>query len=118
MVTSVDDPKEVVGSFHALCDAYLVKPVNKASLLRRFAGWVDRLKQRVYALLHTSGGCSHGSSTGPPDLEENRFSIALSALATRLVEAAEQALRGRGGPIPRSTVTGRSSVWSRVKWDF
>jgi hypothetical protein len=24
--------------------------------------------------------CSHGSSTGPPDLEENRFSIALSAL--------------------------------------
>ena len=33
MVTSVDDPKEVVGSFHALCDAYLVKPVNKASLL-------------------------------------------------------------------------------------
>jgi two-component system chemotaxis response regulator CheY len=33
MQTSVDDPKEVVESFHALCDAYLVKPVNKAGLL-------------------------------------------------------------------------------------
>ncbi|MGD0731753.1 MAG: response regulator [Terracidiphilus sp.] len=33
MVTSVDDPKEVVSSFDALCDAYLVKPIEKASLI-------------------------------------------------------------------------------------
>lgn len=33
MVTSVEDPKEVVGAFHALCDGYLVKPVSKSSLL-------------------------------------------------------------------------------------
>jgi two-component system chemotaxis response regulator CheY len=33
MVTSVDDPLDVVGSFRALCDAYLVKPIGKASLL-------------------------------------------------------------------------------------
>ncbi|MGD0734883.1 MAG: response regulator [Terracidiphilus sp.] len=33
MVTSVEDPKEVVGSFQALCDAYLVKPIKKSSLL-------------------------------------------------------------------------------------
>jgi two-component system chemotaxis response regulator CheY len=33
MVTTVDDPKDVVGSFHALCDAYLIKPIDKASLL-------------------------------------------------------------------------------------
>lgn len=32
MVTSVDDPKEVVGSFQALCDAYLVKPIRAADL--------------------------------------------------------------------------------------
>jgi two-component system chemotaxis response regulator CheY len=33
MVTTVDDPKEVVAAFRELCDAYLVKPINKASLL-------------------------------------------------------------------------------------
>jgi two-component system chemotaxis response regulator CheY len=38
MVTTVDDPKGVVGSFHALCDAYLIKPVGKASLLEEIRG--------------------------------------------------------------------------------
>jgi CheY-like chemotaxis protein len=33
MVTTIDDAKEVVGSFHALCDAYLVKPIDKSRLL-------------------------------------------------------------------------------------
>jgi two-component system chemotaxis response regulator CheY len=32
MQTSTDPPKQVVGSFHALCDAYLVKPIEAASL--------------------------------------------------------------------------------------
>lgn len=32
MQTSADDPKQVVGSFHALCDAYLVKPIEAAGL--------------------------------------------------------------------------------------
>ncbi len=32
MVTSIDDPKEVVSSFHALCDAYLIKPIKVADL--------------------------------------------------------------------------------------
>ena len=38
MQTSVDEPKEVISSFHALCDAYLVKPVGKASLLEEIRG--------------------------------------------------------------------------------
>jgi len=33
METSVDDLKNVMRSFHELCDAYLVKPIKKASLL-------------------------------------------------------------------------------------
>ena len=32
MQTTVEDPKQVAGSFHALCDAYLVKPINSAAL--------------------------------------------------------------------------------------
>lgn len=32
MATTVDDPKQVVGSFHALCDAYLIKPISSATL--------------------------------------------------------------------------------------
>jgi DNA-binding response OmpR family regulator len=38
MQTSVDEPKKVVGSFHALCDAYLVKPIDKVSLLAEIRG--------------------------------------------------------------------------------
>jgi two-component system chemotaxis response regulator CheY len=33
MQTSVDDPKEIVQSFRALCDAYLIKPVSAARLI-------------------------------------------------------------------------------------
>ena len=33
MTTAVTDVKEVLHSFHELCDAYLVKPIKKASLL-------------------------------------------------------------------------------------
>ena len=32
MVTTVEDPRDVVASFRALCDAYLVKPIKAASL--------------------------------------------------------------------------------------
>ena len=35
MVTTVEAPKEVVSSFHALCDAYLVKPFNRLDLLEK-----------------------------------------------------------------------------------
>lgn len=34
MVTTVDDPKVVVESFRALCDAYLVKPINMTEMLK------------------------------------------------------------------------------------
>jgi two-component system chemotaxis response regulator CheY len=33
MTTAVNDMKEVFRSFQALCDAYLVKPINTAELL-------------------------------------------------------------------------------------
>ncbi len=33
MTTALGDPKNVVGAFKSLCDAYLVKPVSKAKLL-------------------------------------------------------------------------------------
>jgi two-component system, chemotaxis family, chemotaxis protein CheY len=33
MTTSLSDPQQVVGAFRALCDAYLVKPVDTAELL-------------------------------------------------------------------------------------
>jgi two-component system chemotaxis response regulator CheY len=33
MTTGVDNPKEVVESFHALCDAYLVKPIDAGKLI-------------------------------------------------------------------------------------
>jgi two-component system chemotaxis response regulator CheY len=33
MQTGVEEPKDVVASYHALCDAYLVKPIKKSSLL-------------------------------------------------------------------------------------
>lgn len=34
MTTSLSDPQQVVGAFRALCDAYLLKPVDTAELLR------------------------------------------------------------------------------------
>lgn len=33
MTTALGDPKNVIGAFKSLCDAYLVKPVNKSKLL-------------------------------------------------------------------------------------
>ena len=33
MTTGVDDPKNVMAAFHKLCDAYLVKPIDKAKVL-------------------------------------------------------------------------------------
>lgn len=33
MQTSVDNPRDIVQSFHALCDAYLPKPISAASLI-------------------------------------------------------------------------------------
>ena len=33
MITALDDVKNVVASFHALCDAYVFKPVDTAQLL-------------------------------------------------------------------------------------
>jgi two-component system chemotaxis response regulator CheY len=33
MTTALGDPRNVVGAFKSLCDAYLVKPVNKSKLL-------------------------------------------------------------------------------------
>jgi two-component system chemotaxis response regulator CheY len=35
MTTSVHDMKDVIGSFQALCDAYLIKPIDTADLLRQ-----------------------------------------------------------------------------------
>ncbi|MGD9947293.1 MAG: response regulator [Desulfobulbus sp.] len=35
MTTSLEDPKNVITAFSGLCDAYLVKPVEKAKLLER-----------------------------------------------------------------------------------
>jgi two-component system chemotaxis response regulator CheY len=34
MTTSLSDTQQVVGAFRALCDAYLVKPIDTAELLR------------------------------------------------------------------------------------
>ena len=36
MMTGVDDPKSVMDAFHKLCDAYLVKPIDKAKVLDCF----------------------------------------------------------------------------------
>jgi DNA-binding response OmpR family regulator len=33
MITALDDVKNVVGSFQALCDAYVLKPVDTGQLL-------------------------------------------------------------------------------------
>lgn len=33
MTTALNDPRNVFASFNALCDAYLVKPINKSELL-------------------------------------------------------------------------------------
>jgi hypothetical protein len=33
MTTALNDPPTVGSSFYALCDAYLVKPIDKAKLL-------------------------------------------------------------------------------------
>jgi two-component system chemotaxis response regulator CheY len=35
MTTAVNDIKEVIRCFHDLCDAYLVKPIDLAQLLRQ-----------------------------------------------------------------------------------
>jgi two-component system, chemotaxis family, chemotaxis protein CheY len=32
MITALGDPKTVVGAFRGLCDAYLIKPIEKAKL--------------------------------------------------------------------------------------
>ena len=34
MTTAVSDMKEVIRSFEGLCDAYLIKPIDTAELLR------------------------------------------------------------------------------------
>ncbi len=33
MITALDHPKDVIAAFSGLCDAYLVKPIDKAKLL-------------------------------------------------------------------------------------
>ena len=33
MTTAMDDPRNVVGAFKSLCDAYLVKPIRRADLI-------------------------------------------------------------------------------------
>jgi two-component system chemotaxis response regulator CheY len=33
MTTALDDPKNVMGAFGSLCDAYITKPIQKAKLL-------------------------------------------------------------------------------------
>jgi two-component system chemotaxis response regulator CheY len=35
MTTALDDPRNVFDAFKSLCDAYLVKPIKKAELIRR-----------------------------------------------------------------------------------
>jgi two-component system chemotaxis response regulator CheY len=35
MTTAADQPREVVNSFHALCDAYLTKPISASTLLNK-----------------------------------------------------------------------------------
>ena len=39
MTTAIDDIKEVVRCFHELCDSYLIKPVELATLLERMRGF-------------------------------------------------------------------------------
>jgi two-component system chemotaxis response regulator CheY len=34
MTTALNDPRNVMDSYHDLCDAYLIKPVDRASLLK------------------------------------------------------------------------------------
>jgi two-component system, chemotaxis family, chemotaxis protein CheY len=33
ITTSLDDPRNIVGAFKSLCDAYIVKPISKVKLL-------------------------------------------------------------------------------------
>jgi two-component system chemotaxis response regulator CheY len=35
MITALDDPKNVMNSFKELCDAYIVKPIDKTMLLQK-----------------------------------------------------------------------------------
>lgn len=35
MITALDDPKNVMNSFKGLCDAYIVKPIDKTILLQK-----------------------------------------------------------------------------------
>ncbi|MBW2185426.1 MAG: response regulator [Deltaproteobacteria bacterium] len=35
MITALDDPKNVMDSFKELCDAYIVKPIDKTMLLQK-----------------------------------------------------------------------------------
>jgi response regulator RpfG family c-di-GMP phosphodiesterase len=39
MTTAVRDFKEVIRCFQELCDAYLMKPINLAKLLRQMRSW-------------------------------------------------------------------------------
>jgi len=39
MTTAVEDIKEVMRSFHELCDAYLIKPINLADLLKNLVAF-------------------------------------------------------------------------------
>ena len=39
MTTAVNDSKEVIRCFHELCDAYLVKPINLAELLKEIKSY-------------------------------------------------------------------------------
>lgn len=34
IVTALDDPKNVFAAFYGLCDAYLVKPIDRADMIR------------------------------------------------------------------------------------
>jgi two-component system chemotaxis response regulator CheY len=43
MTTAVDDVKEVIRCFHELCDSYLTKPVDLATLLGQM---------KLYQLVH------------------------------------------------------------------
>ncbi|MDD2557495.1 MAG: response regulator [Desulfuromonadaceae bacterium] len=35
MISALDDPKKIVTAFKGLCDAYIIKPVDKAELLKK-----------------------------------------------------------------------------------
>lgn len=51
MTTALDDPKNVVGAFKSLCDAYLVKPVNKSKLLDYMRSFGLIIKERLQRLV-------------------------------------------------------------------